>query len=86
MEEKYELAIEEAAMKLGCWGEKPVKKVILHFLEGNDVFVSLHVYTNNNYVGSNFDSVNFFFHIIILAINFFTSCITCFKYGLCNTH
>ena len=42
MEEKYELAIEETAMKLGCWGEKPVKKVILHFLEGNDVFVSLY--------------------------------------------
>ena len=42
MKEKYELAIEEAAMKLGCWGEKPVKKVILHFLEGNDVFVSLY--------------------------------------------
>ena len=30
-------------------------------------------------------TVNFFFHIIILAINFFNSGITCFEYGLCNT-
>ena len=67
---KHGREIEEAAMKLGCWGEKPVKKSYIAFRRRKRC-ICITVYTNNNYVGSNFDSVNFFFHIIILAINFF---------------
>ena len=45
MEEKYEHAIEEAAIKLArLFGIKKitVKKFVVWFLEGNDTFVSLY--------------------------------------------